>query len=76
MLMLPSMSADTDQATGAVHDGDSSILADAALADFPGADVDFSSWFNSVNLDDLLGELPVSSEDPFGFGTDWGGWQT
>jgi hypothetical protein len=37
---------------------------------------DFSSWFDSVNLVDLLGELPVSSEDPFGFGTDWGGWQT
>lgn len=37
---------------------------------------DFSNWFDSVNLVDLLGELPVSSEDPFGFGTDWGGWQT
>lgn len=40
------------------------------------AETDFSNWFDSVNLVDLLGELPVSSEDPFGFGTDWGAWQT
>ena len=54
--------------------GDTGAI-DPALIDF-GPDGDFSSWFDSVNLVDLLGELPVSSEDPFGFGTDWGGWQT
>lgn len=41
-----------------------------------GFDAEFGSWLNTINLVDLLGELPVSSEDPFGFGTDWGGWQS